>query len=135
MKLIVYFVSLITAAIGYFIGLEIRDAITVDALGNLTQLQIRNLIWGLVWFIICFVVFFVSKKLKEGWFGLLSLDFFLTWTFVSTGIIIGFLIYRLVEEGSLSVEFDEIKDTFFTILPIALGPTGCVSLGLRDDKD
>ena len=44
MKLIVYLISLITAAIGYFIGLEIWESISVDELGNLTQIQIENLL-------------------------------------------------------------------------------------------
>ncbi len=134
MKLIVYLISLITASIGYFIGLEIWESISVDELGNLTQIQIENLVWAFVWFFICLVVFFVSKKLEESWFGLISLDFFLTWAFVCTGIILGRLLFELVETGSLDVEFEEIKDTFFRTLPLALGPTCSVSMGLRDSS-
>ncbi|MHA2251582.1 MAG: hypothetical protein ACXAD7_14555 [Candidatus Kariarchaeaceae archaeon] len=132
MKLIAYFVSLLAAAVGLFLALVVEDEIGVDKVGGLTPLQINGLIAGLIWFLVCLIVFLIVKKLDESRFGLLSLNFLLTWVFVNAGIILGFLIYILVDTGELDVEFDAIKDIFFVNLAISLGPTASVPLGLQE---
>ena len=132
MALIVFLIAFLTTGIGYALGQWINREIDINELGGLEPAQIDGLIIGLVWFIVCFVVYFGSTKLDEKKFALVSPNFFITWFFVSMGIILGYILDIIIQGNSVTIDGDLIKDAVFLNLAIALGPTGAASMGLND---
>ena len=124
MKFIVYSISLFAAALG-----TILSSFLIDA--NIINLP--ELIVAIIWFLISFVTYISAKNLKdEKWFKLISIDFFLTWAFTTIGVLIGVLVWTLIDFGSVSIDFDAMMNLFFFTLPFSLGPTATTSMGLRD---
>ncbi len=122
MKFSIYFMALAASAIGIVISSYL-----------VTIIDLPELINAIFWFLISFTTYFFAKKVKEySWFKMLSLDFFLTWAFVSIGVIIGVMIMQLIKTGSVTAELDVLTEVFFNTLPLALGPAATTSLGLRD---
>ena len=124
MKFIVYIISLFAAALGTILSSFLLDA-------NIINLP--ELIVAIIWFLISFITYISAKKLKdEKWFKLISIDFFLTWAFTTIGVLIGVIVWTLIDSGSVAVNIDTMVNLFFVTLPFALGPTATTSMGLRD---
>lgn len=124
MKFIVYIISLFAAALGTILS---------SFLINANIINLPELIVAIIWFLISFITYISAKKLKdEKWFKLISLDFFLTWAFTTIGVLIGVIVWILIDTGAVSVNFDNMVNLFFITLPFSLGPTATTSMGLRD---
>lgn len=132
MSLVLFLITLVAAAIGTTAALWLQANVSID-IGGMTSAQVDALITALAWFLICFVVYFAASKLKDvKSFKLVSLKFFLTWAFVCAGVIIGTILYILIDQGSVSIKSNDLFNWFLLALPLALGPTGAASMGLRD---
>ncbi|MHA2091078.1 MAG: hypothetical protein ACW98K_09485 [Candidatus Kariarchaeaceae archaeon] len=132
MGLIVYIIAFVTSAIGLLLAFIIDDNIDVEV-GGLTALEMERLILGLIWFIVCLVVYFGSAQLdNEKWFKVLTPSFIITWAFVSAGTILGWVLFLLYQDSSVTIDGDDIRFAFFDFLAVSLGPTAAASLGLRD---
>lgn len=114
--------AMFTAAIGTIVSSYVVDVINLP-----------ELISAIIWFLIALITYLGAKRMKEsGWFKMISLDFIFTWAFTCVGVILGFIVLVLIDQGSLTINLDQIIDLFFATLPLALGPTATTSLGLRD---
>jgi hypothetical protein len=128
MAVILWIVVLVASAIGWLLAQFVNSILTIDFAGG-------NIVPAFFWFLIAITCFFVAgsvKKEKEGSFGLISLDFFVTWMFSTIGVILGALAWILIDTESLSVNFDQISAFFFFFLPLTIGTTLAASLGLRE---
>ncbi len=115
--------SLFTATIGVVISYFLI---------SLQILNIDNLIIAFIWFLISIVTYWGGKKLDHSWFKPLSLDFLLTWMFCTVGVVLGFVIWTLIDQGSVSISFNQMVTVFFSFLPYSIGPSATTSLGLRE---
>ncbi|MHA2027965.1 MAG: hypothetical protein ACXAB7_01060 [Candidatus Kariarchaeaceae archaeon] len=133
MGLVVYIIAFVTSALGLLLAEIINDNIDVDELAGLNPTEITLLIQGLMWFVVCLIVYVGSAQIdNEKWFKLVTPSFFLTWAFVSAGTILGWILFLLYQDTSVTINGDDIRYAFFQNLGLALGPTGAASLGLRD---
>lgn len=132
MGFVVYVITFVSAALGFFISGVVNDEISVDELAGLSPAEINGLITGLLWFLVCFVVYLGTSRLEEAsWFKLLTPSFFITWAFVCGGIILGSILFLIYQDSSVTIDGDVISFAFFNNLAIALGPTASASLGIR----
>ncbi|MDH5401345.1 MAG: hypothetical protein OEZ01_09195 [Candidatus Heimdallarchaeota archaeon] len=122
MKFVLYFMTLIFAAIGAVISFFVVDS---------GILGIEQLINALVWFLISYMTYWGAKKIDDtNSFKLLSLDFFLTWIFCTIGVLVGFIIWSLIQTKTATINIDALTNVFFKYLPYTIGPTATASLGL-----
>ena len=127
MGFIIWLIALVAAAIGTVLVQFLLSIITVQS--ELFQ----NLIAALVWFLIAYVLYYAGKKIDgESWFKLLSLNFFVTWAFATIGYLVGIVVWILIDTSKLNVSLDVMSAAFFFALPLTIGPTAAMSLGLRD---
>ena len=114
--------SMFAAAVGYVLSTYIGE-----------NIDYPELIKAIFWFLISFSTYFGAKRLKEiTWFKLVSLDFFMTWAFVTIGVIIGDIVLALIDSGGAVLNTDRLVEVFYDTLPLALAPAATASLGLRD---
>jgi hypothetical protein len=116
--------TLFAAAIGWILASFVA---TFD-LGDFA-----DLISAIFWFLIAFSTHFFAKRIKdEKRFGLLSLNFFITWAFCTAGAIIGDIVWDLIDSESTSIQLDAVVDSFFFFLALTIGPTATAALGIRE---
>jgi len=124
MGFIIWIIGLAAAALG---------KVLADFLVSLNIINLPELIQALVWFLIAFIVYFFAKKIEsESWFGLFSLNYFVTWAFTTVGVLIGAIVWSLIDSGSVALNMDQLTTLFFLSLPLTIGPTLAMSLGLRE---
>ncbi len=121
---VVFLVSIIGALLARFL----QTIIEIKENSNLTQVDVNNLIEALLWLVITSVVYFGAKKVVETRFSIFSLDYFLAWIVCSLGVVVGFIVYVLIDRGSATLNGKDIISESIRILPLALGPAGAVAI-------
>ncbi|RMG38739.1 MAG: hypothetical protein D6732_04890 [Methanobacteriota archaeon] len=132
MSFVLYVITLVAAALGTILSSLIFNNLGVNSLGNLEPQQIQALLNALFWFLICVGTWFGASRTDERPFGFISVKFLIAWLFCNAGAMLGFLISILIENGSLSVQGEQLLDQFFLILPLTIGPTATTSMGLKE---
>lgn len=124
MGFIIWIIAFVATAIG---------KILAEFLVSLELFDLPELISAIVWFLISFVTYLAGRKIEgEGWFKLLSLNFIVTWAFCTFGVLLGAVIWELIVTGGVVLQLEVILAIFFGSLPLTIGPTASLSLGLRD---
>lgn len=124
MGFIVWLITLVAAALGTVLG---EFIISIDLIG------IPELVSAIIWFLIAFTTYFFGKRLdEEHWFKLVSINFIVTWAFCTVGYLLGLIVWNLIDQGAVAITLDQMVTFFFIALPLTIGPTATVSLGLRD---
>ncbi len=132
MSLVVYIITLVTAAVGVVISDLIISNIAIQSLGGLNQVQIQLLLSAFLWFLISLTTFMGAKRVEAESFGFISLKFIIAWASCTAGALIGFVIALLIDSGSVQLNWDNIATQFFIILPLTIGPTATTAMGLKE---
>ncbi|MHA2504004.1 MAG: hypothetical protein ACXAE3_14185 [Candidatus Kariarchaeaceae archaeon] len=122
------FVSWIIALFATAIGVVLSTFLI-----SLDIINLPELINALVWLLITWFAYLGGKQVDdESGFKIISLNFIITWAFTTIGALLGFIISTLIDTGSISLQLDALLTAFFFFLPLTIGPTLGVSLGLGD---
>ena len=137
-KLSVYVGTFIFVIVGYLLMQIVSDFLSkIFADLNiefLTPLRIGLIVVAIGWFLVCFLTYWGSTRwLDEGEkSGLLSLFFVIVWLFASLGILIAIKLFFMIQGGTLVLNFDDLINTFFVAMPLALAPTIAAILGVSN---
>ncbi len=123
---------MVTAALGTVLSALIFQSLNISKLGGLTPAQIQSLLNALFWFLICVGTWFGASRTEEKPFGFLSIKFLVAWISCNVGAMIGFVVAVLIDQGSITLNGEQLANQFFFILPLTIGPTATTSLGLKD---
>ena len=137
-KLSVYVGTFIFVIVGYLVMQIVSDFLS-DIFGNLnidflTPLRIGLIVIAIGWFLVCFLTYWGSTRwLDEGEkSGLLSLFFVIVWLFASLGILIAIKLFFMIQGGTLVLDLDDLINTFFVAMPLALAPSVAAILGVSN---
>jgi amino acid transporter len=137
-KLSVYVGTFIFVIVGYLVMQIVSDFLS-DIFGNLnidflTPLRIGLIVVAIGWFLVCFLTYWGSTRwLDEGErSGLLSLFFVIVWLSASLGILIAIKLFFMFQGGTLVLDLDDLINTFFVAMPLALAPTIAAILGVSN---
>ena len=120
-----WLIGLVATALGTILGFLLVDSGLIG---------LAEVIPAIVWFLICFVTYYAGTRLKEEkWFRLLSVNFLLTWIFCDVGYLLGIIVWQLIKTGTVSMSGNQLLDAFLISLPLTIGPTATMSIGLRDN--
>ena len=137
-KLGVYIGTFVFVIIGYlvmqFVSDILADIFTDLAIDFLTPLRIVLMVQALGWFLVCWLTYFGSTFWLEegGKAGLISLFFFIVWFFASLGILIAIYLWLMIQGSTLTLDLDNIINTFFIAMPLALAPSISAVLGVSN---
>ena len=130
---------LLFAAIGFVISTFIGDILTDQAAGAsgilkdiLDALTQPGLLQGILWMVISVIVYFgVGMAFPDGAkVGVFSPLLYILWLFVNLGLVIGFIIWFLIQGGSVTLDLDQIVNSIYGNLVTSLGPTFAAALGI-----
>ncbi|MHA1946234.1 MAG: hypothetical protein ACXAC6_03740 [Candidatus Hodarchaeales archaeon] len=137
-KLSVYVGTFIFVIVGYLLMQIVSDFLS-DIFADLnidflTPLRIGLIVIAIGWFLVCFLTYWGSTRwLDEGErSGLLSLFFVIVWLFASLGILIAIKLFFMIQGGTLVLDLDDLINTFFVAMPLALAPTIAAILGVSN---
>jgi hypothetical protein len=137
-KLSVYVATFIFVIVGYLVMQIVSDFLS-DIFADLnidflTPLRIGLIVLAIGWFLVSFLTYWGSTFwLEEGdKTGLLSLFFFIVWLFASLGILIAMMLHTMIQGQTLTLDLDNILNTFFIAMPLALAPTIGAILGVSN---
>ena len=137
-KLAVYVGTFVFVIVGYLVMQIVSDILsdifTDLTIDFLTPARIMLMVAALGWFVVCFLTYWGSTRwLEEGEkVGLLSLFFFLVWLIASFGILIGILLFNMFQGFTVTLDLDNILNTFFFAMPLALAPAVAAILGVTN---
>ena len=124
MGFILWIIALVATTLGVVLG---DVVVSLNIIGN------NQIINAIFWFLISMVTYYAGRKMKdEKWYKLLSLNFLITWAFSTIGALLGNFVWTLIDTGNASLNLNSMIDLFFIVLPLCIGPTAAMSLGLRD---
>jgi hypothetical protein len=137
-KLAVYVGTFVFVIVGYLVMQVVSDILsdifTDLAIDFLTPLRIGLIVAALGWFVVCFLTYWGSTRwLDEGEkAGILSLFFFLVWLVASVGILIAIMLHTMIQGATVVLDLDNILNTFFFAMPLALAPSIAAVLGVSN---
>ena len=137
-KLAVYVGTFLFVIVGYFVMQLVSDILsdvfTDLAIDFLTPVRIALIVAALGWFVVCFLTYWGSTRWLEVGekVGLLSLFFFLVWLTASLGILIGIILFNMFQGLTITLDLDNILNTFFFAMPLALAPAIAAILGVTN---
>ena len=127
-KLALHGVVFLVSIIGALLARFLQTVIEIKESSNLTRADVNNLIEAVLWLVITAIVYFGARKVAEARFSIFSLDYFLAWVVCSLGVVIGFIVYIIIDKGSATLNGKDIISEAIRILPLALGPAGAVAV-------
>ncbi|MHA2365045.1 MAG: hypothetical protein ACXAC7_13895 [Candidatus Hodarchaeales archaeon] len=132
------------AAVGFILSKFLTD-VMVDLQSSATGLVLDIVdflstpgMWaGIVWLVICIVVYFgVGFAFPDGEsIGPFSPLLFLLWIFTNVGLIIGYILWFLIDGQTITIDLDFLVDAIFLNLVFSLAPTFAASLGIVNKLD
>lgn len=142
-KMAVYVGTFVFVIVGYIVALIISDILVENLLkleiDFLTEDRINRLVFAIGWFIIVFLTYWGSTRwLEEGEkVGILSLFFVILWLVCSLAVIIGYIVWSLMQGNSEVITLDpaipgNLVDKYFEGLFWALSPTVAALLGVSN---
>ena len=137
-KLGVYVGTFVFVIIGYLVMQLVSDILsdifTDLAIDFLTPSRIVLIVAAIGWFLVCFLTYWGSTFWLEegGKAGIISLFFLIVWLFASLGILIAIYIWFMIQGSTVTLDLDNIINTFFVAMPLALAPSIAAILGVSN---
>lgn len=135
-RLVIIIGSFFVTAIGYLIALITHDMLSNwDALEDLlSATRLSGLLFGLLFFVLALVLYILSSNFVQYEENIgLGLFFIILWIICSFGLVVGGLLWTMISSSSsIVISLDDILDSFFVLLALALIPTLSVSLSLSN---
>ncbi|MFX0052606.1 MAG: hypothetical protein ACFFAJ_04395 [Candidatus Hodarchaeota archaeon] len=137
-KMAVYVGTFVFVIIGYilmqFVYDVLWDVFTELGIDFLTPIRVGSLVYGLGWFVLGFLVYWGATRWLESGekIGMLSLFFIVIWLISTFGILIGHLLYLMIEGTNIVLQIDSLLDTYFSVLNLALIPSLAATLGVSN---
>ncbi len=124
-------------ALGILLGSFLIDVLrpTQPTEGLLAGDRFNSLINAFIWLLVSVVAFFGTGKIvKEGEKIGLSLTLLVIWVYCTIGVLIGTLLWLLIQGGSLTIDFDLLLDNWFSYLAPSLAPTFAAALAISNKQ-
>lgn len=142
-KMAVYVGTFVFVIVGYiaalFVSRILSDVLLDLQIDFLTSGRIDRLVFAIGWFVIVFLTYWGSTRwLEEGEkIGILSLFFVILWLVSSLAVIVGYIVWSLIQGNSEVITLDpaisgNLVDQYFEGLFWALSPTVAALLGVSN---
>lgn len=138
-KFVAFVAVLLFAAIGFIIIGFLNDTISkMTATGLvkdiLNAIKTPGLLEGLLWLVVCIIVYIgVRKVVSSGEkIGPISLWFLIIWIGAVIGLVVGYVIWFLIQGNQLTIDLNTIIGWIFVNLTLSLGPAFAAALGISN---
>ena len=130
---------LLFSAIGYVIKEFLDDTISgmneTGIVGEILDIiKTPGLLAGLLWLVLCIIIYYgAGSAFSSGEnIGPISLTFLLLWLFTNLGILIGIILWQLIQGGSVNLDLNVLVDSLIFNLTLSLGPAFASALGISN---
>jgi hypothetical protein len=128
-KMAYYVGTFVFVIIGYFVSLFVEDFLsknlpTTTILEIFTSARVGAIFSALVWFVFLFVVYWGATLFTDSGekTGLISITFIITLVVATLATVMGFIIFDLINDSTVTINLDYLLDSYFFVLRYSLAP-------------
>ncbi len=135
-KMAYYVGTFVFVIVGYFVQLFVDDLLedvlpTEAILEIFTVVRVDDIFSAIVWFVFLFVVYWGATLFIDSGerTGLASLTFVITLLIATLAAVIATIIFDLINDSSVTLNFDYLLDQYFSILRDSVAPAVAATFG------